>query len=329
MQIRILSGEEVRAALPMPDAIAAMRDAFGQLALGQAEMPPRAAVQTPAGVTLFMPGYLAGSGTLAQKIVSVYADNERTGQPVISGLVVVLDAGTGLPRAILEGGTLTAIRTAASSGLATDLLARPESRVLALFGAGAQAYDQVAAVRAVRSIDEVRIVSRRGERCVALAERMRGEGLAAKSVRDVAEAVRGAGIITCATPSRAPLFRDADIAPGTHLNAIGAYTPEMQEVPPELVARARVVVDQMEAALCEAGDLLQPLATGRIDQQHFATTLGDVLLGRAPGRRSPEEITLFKSVGLAAQDVAAAARALANAEAAGLGTLIDLGGMAR
>jgi alanine dehydrogenase len=325
MPLRILSASDVRAALPMPTAIEAMRDAFVQIATGQVEAPLRSSVRTPGGVTLFMPGYLAaGEGSLAQKIVSVYPGNETLGLPVLHGLVVVLDPRTGVPRGILDGGALTAIRTGAAAGLATDLLARPESRVLALFGAGGQAYDQASAVRAVRPIEEIRIVSLHGRRCAALAGRLRQAGHAARSVRDPAEAVRGADVITSATPSRTPLFRDADVAPGAHLNAVGAYTPEMQEIPPETVARARVVIDQLEAALAEAGDLLKPLAAGLISQRHFETTLGEVALGKAPGRRSPEEITLFKSVGLAAQDVAAATRALAAAEVAGLGTVVEL-----
>lgn len=324
MQLRILSASEVRAALPMAAAIEAMREAFRQLALGQAEVPLRTSVRTPRGVTLFMPGYLAATGGLAQKIVSVFPGNADAGLPVISGLVVVLDAATGLPRAIMEGGALTAIRTGAAAGLATDLLARPESQVMALFGAGGQAYDQVAAVRAVRPIAEARIVSRSGVRCEALAERLRQEGLAARSAHDAAEALRGADVITCATASRAPLFCDEHVPPGAHLNAIGAYTPKMQEVPPATVARARVVIDQLEAALAEAGDLLIPLAAGLIEQDHFATTLGDVALGKTPGRRSPEEITLFKSVGLAIQDVAAASCALERAEAAGVGRVVEM-----
>jgi alanine dehydrogenase len=324
MQLRILSASDIRAALPMVAAIAAMREAFRQLALGQAEMPPRVAVSTSHGVTLFMPGYLAGTGGLAQKIVSVYPGNAEAGLPVLSGLVIVLDAATGLPRAILEGGALTALRTGAAAGLATDLLARPESRVMALFGAGGQAYDQVAAVRAVRPITELRIVSRQGFRCAALAERLREEGLAARAVHDATEALRGADVITCATDSRSPLFYDEDVPPGAHINAIGAFTPEMQEVPPATVARARVVIDQMEAALAEAGDLLLPLAAGLIREDHFATTLGDVVIGKAPGRRSAAEITLFKSVGLAVQDVAAAACALERAEAAEVGRVVEM-----
>lgn len=324
MPIRILSAADVRAALPMPAAIESAREAFTQMALEQADLPLRTPLRTANGVTLFMPGHLKESGGLAFKAVSVYPGNAASGLPVITGVVLVLDAVTGMPRALLDGGTLTAIRTGAASGLATDLLARPESRVVALFGAGGQAYDQVAAVRAVRPITEARILSRQGRSGAALAERLRQEGLDAHAMTDATEALRGADIVLCATNSTVPLFRDADIAPGTHINAIGAYTPEMQEVPPETVVRARVIVDDMAAAHAEAGDLLQPLAAGLIAPSHFEMTLGAVTLGRVPGRRSAEEITLFKSVGVAAQDVAAAARALAHAEATGLGVVVEL-----
>ena len=324
MQLRLLSAADVRRALPMTEAIAAMRVAFAEIASGAAQAPLRASIVTAAGVTLFMPGYLAESGGLAQKIVSIYPDNPTRNLPTINGLVIVLDPATGLPQALLDGGALTAIRTGAAAGLATDLLARPDSRVLALFGAGAQAYDQVMAVAAVRPLTEARIVSAHGRSCRDLAARLQTEGLQAFSVREPAAAIRGADIISCATTSTEPLFDDADVAPGVHLNLSGAYTPAMQEAPPATVARARVFIDQLDAALAEAGDLLKPLAAGVIPQSHFATTLGDLILGRVSGRQSAAEITLFKSVGLAVQDVAAAARALARAETENLGALVTL-----
>ncbi|RME82803.1 MAG: ornithine cyclodeaminase [Caldilineae bacterium] len=324
MLIRLLSAADVRQALPMSEAIAAMRVAFAEMAAGTARVPLRTSLSTGRGVTLFMPGYLAGSNSLAQKVVSVYAGNAERGLPVINGVVLVLDSETGVPRAILDGGTLTAIRTGAAAGLATDLLARPDCRVLALFGAGGQAYDQVQAVLAVRPIRQVRILSRSGRSCQALARRLREEGIDAISMRDPATAIRDADIISCATPATEPLFADADVPDGAHINLVGAFTPQMQEAPPETVARARVIVDDVEAALEEAGDLLKPLGAGLIDREHFSTTLGDLLAGRAPGRQSDQEITLFKSVGLAAQDVAAAAQALQIAETRDLGVLVEL-----
>lgn len=324
MRLRLLSAADLRRVLPMPAAIAAMRTAFAEVAAGTAQVPLRLALHTPDGLSLFMPGYLAQSRGLAQKIVSVYDGNPARGLPAINGLVIVLDPDTGLPQGLVDGGTLTAIRTGAAAGLATDLLARPDSRVLALFGAGGMAYDQVQAVAAVRSLTAIRIVSRRGESARRLAERLRAEGLPAQAVDDPPAAVRGADIVSCITPSRAPLFADADIGPGTHLNLSGAYTPAMVEAPAATIARARVFVDQVEACLAEAGDLLQAVAAGLITTDHFRTTLGDVVLGRAEGRRSADEITVFKSVGLAAQDVAAACAALAHAAAADIGAVVEL-----
>lgn len=324
MKIRILTAQDLRQHVPMAEIIDAMRVAFTEVAAGSADMPLRTPLPTANGVTLFMPAYLRQSDSLAQKIVSVYPPNTGIGLPVINGLVLVLDPATGLPLALLDGGVLTAMRTGAAAGLATDLLARPDSRVLALFGAGGMAYDQVAAVRAVRDIAEVRIVSANGQRCQDLAARLQAEGVAAHSVRTAAQALAGADIVSCVTPSTRPLFTDADIAPGLHINLSGAFTPEMQEAPPETIARASIYIDQSDAALAEAGDLLKPLAAGLIERAHFARTLGDLLLGRVAGRRSSAEITLFKSVGLAAQDAAAARRALDLAEAEGLGRLIEL-----
>ena len=326
MHLRILSAHDVREALPMSEAIDAMRVAFREVATGNARIPLRTPLRTDGGVVLFMPGYLESSGGLAQKIGSVYNENPDRGLPAITGLVVVLDSETGVPLAVLEGGALTAIRTGAAAGLAADLLARPDSRVLAQFGAGGMAYDHVRAILAVRPIREVRIVSRSGQSCRRLAERLREEGVNAFSVRDPGQAIRGADIITCVTPSLEPLFRDEDVSPGAHINLMGAYTPEMQEAPARTVMRARVFIDQLEAALAEAGDLLKPLAANQVEQTHFQRTIGDLLLGKVQGRTSDDEITLFKSVGLAAQDVAAAARALARAEAKGLGIRVEMKG---
>ena len=324
MKIRLLSAQDVRAALPPRVALEAAREAFQQLAEGQAELPLRTALHTADGVMLFMPGHLPQTGALAQKIVGVFPGNPALGLSTINGLVLVFDPTTGLPRAVLEGRALTAIRTGAASALATDLLARAEARVLAVFGAGGQAYDQVLGVCAVRDIEDIRIISAGGAHCGELAARLRAEGYPARSVATAAEALRGADVVCCATTSREPLFDDADLAPGTHINAVGAYTPEMREVPPATVARARIVIDQAEAARTEAGDLLQPLSAGLLDESCFSVTLGDLVTNRAVGRATPEQITLFKSVGLAVQDLTAAARAVAIAETQNLGQIVEL-----
>ncbi len=323
MKLRILTADEVRQALPMSEAIRAMRVAFAELARGQAQTPQRLVVHTEAGSALFMPAYLPESRSLAQKIVSVFPQNPNLGLSTIHGLVIVMDPETGAPRALLEGAALTAIRTGAASGLATDLLARPDSRVFTLIGAGGQAYDQVQAVLAVRDIQDVRIVSKSGESAERLAQRLREEGVQARAA-DVREAVQGADIITAVTDSTTPVFLDADVSPGAHINLVGAYTPEMQEAPASTILRARVFVDDVMAAAHEAGDIIKPVRAGLYSMNDLAGTLGQLVLGEVAGRESDEQITVFKSVGLAVQDAAAAAQALIRAEQLGLGAEIAL-----
>jgi ornithine cyclodeaminase len=210
----------------------------------------------------------------------------------------------------VDGPTLTAIRTAAAAGLATRLLARPDAATLAMLGAGAMASDQVVAVMEVRPIRDVLVWSRDPEHAAALAERVGGH-----AVPTADEAVAAADVVSTATPSRRPLFSPGSLRPGTHINAVGGFTPEMVEIPAEVVRRARVFVDDLAAAAAEAGDLLQ--ASRPPDG-----TLGDLLAGRVERRATPTEITFFKSVGIASQDVAAGVAALAAAERSGLGQVI-------
>jgi ornithine cyclodeaminase/alanine dehydrogenase-like protein (mu-crystallin family) len=291
--VRYLCADQLREALPIQAAIEAMEEAFGD----DAEAPQRVAL----GVSLFMPGRV-GPHT-GVKVVSTVP-----GRP--SGIVVVF-AEDGRPLGVVDGPTLTSLRTAAGAGLATRLLAREDARVMAMLGAGAMAFDQVQAVRAVRAIERVLVWSRTHERALRLAERVGG-----KALDDADQAVAQADVVTSATPARQPLFSPEAVRPGAHLNAIGAFTPEMVEVPAEVVRSAWVVVDSREAAAAEAGDLLQ--AGRRPD-----ATVGDVLAGRRPARQSDEQLTLFKSVGVAGQDVAATVVALRRAALADLGTSLD------
>ena len=287
--MRILDAAATRRALPMSDAIEAMESAF----TGVAEAPLR----TLLGKSLVMSGRL--DDLMAVKVVSVVPGNP-------TGLVMVFD-GAGSPLGVVDGPTLTAIRTGAVAGLATRLLATEEASVMAMLGAGAMALDQIEAVRSVRGIDRVRIWSRDPKNAASLADRVGGE-----VVVDANDAVGGADVVSCATPAASPLFDDMSIRGSTHINAVGAFTPEMIELPPDLLGRAYVVVDDLDAAAAEAGDLIQ---AGRYPD----TTLRELLAGTRP--QIGEEVTVFKSVGIAAQDVAAAGRALANAERDGLGLL--------
>lgn len=289
--MRILDAAATRQSLPMADAIEAMEHAF----TGKTEAPLRSLV----GPSLVMPGRL--DDLMAVKVVSIVPGN-----PV--GLVVVFGED-GTPLGVVDGPTITAIRTGAVSGLATKLLARDNAHTLAMLGSGEMAFDQVEAVRSVRPIDEILVWSRSVENAQALALRVGGEAVA-----DANEAVQRADVVSCATPATAPLFRESSVRSGTHVNAVGAFTPEMAELSPALLERAYVVVDDIDAAASEAGDLIQA-------DRDPNTTLRDLLAGTSP--QIGEDVTVFKSVGVAAQDVAAAGRALANAERDGFGLTVN------
>jgi ornithine cyclodeaminase len=274
----------------MADAIEAMEWAF----TGAAEAPLRSLV----GNSLVMPGRL--DDRIAVKVVST-----TPGSPV--GLVAVFDA-EGTPIGVVDGPTITAIRTGAVCGLATRLLTAPGPVNMAMLGAGAMAFDQVEAIRVVRPVEELLVWSRDLAHAAALAARVGGEAVA-----DADEAVSRAGVVSCATPASTPLFSAKAVRVGTHVNAVGAFTPEMAELPSELLKKAYVVVDELEAAAAEAGDLIQA-------DRSPNTTLRALLQGAAPP--VDEDVTVFKSVGVAAQDVAAAARALSNAEDADRGVVL-------
>jgi alanine dehydrogenase len=329
MQLRILSAQDMRQALPMATAIRAMKEAFIQLANGQAVLPLRTLIGVPehGGSVLFMPALLKGSQDLALKVVSVYPDNLKRGLPTINAVVIAIDAETGQPAALLEGASLTAIRTGAVSGAATDLLARADSRVVAVFGSGAQARTQLEAVCTVRAIDEVRIFGLVPGEVTAYIQEMRGRGPVPERIRPAgspSEAVRGADIICTATTAKEPVFDGHDLKPGTHINAIGAFTPQMREIDETTLERALVVVDSMESAKEEAGDLIIPVNAGQYRWNEVHAELGELLTGAKKGREDGRQVTLFKSVGLAIQDAAAARRALEAAQANGLGQVVEL-----
>jgi ornithine cyclodeaminase/alanine dehydrogenase-like protein (mu-crystallin family) len=329
MKIRFLTADDVRRALPMAEAIEGMKAAYASLATGRAVMPLRGRVDVAehGGSTLIMPAYLPDDDALAVKVVSVFPHNAARGEPVVYGLVLALAGATGRPLAIMEGGALTAIRTGAASGAATDVLARPDATVVAIIGSGVQARTQLAAVCAVRSIQEVRVYSLAREQAITLAEELAGHGPIPANVRVTAsadEAVRGADVICTATTSGTPVFAGAALSPGAHVNGVGSYLPTMQEVDVATVRRARVVVDARTAVLAEAGDLIIPLQAGEITADHIHAELGEIIAGLKPGRTDAAQITFFKSVGLAVQDAAAARIALRNALTDNLGVEIEL-----
>ncbi len=322
MQMRILSATDVAAAVDMKAAIEAMREGFSALSRGDAEAPLRVALETPDGVHLFMPGQIRTSGTAGAKIVSVNPGNTARGLPAIHAVVLVLDPVTGRPLSLMDGTWMTALRTGAAGGLAADVLARPDATCVALFGASVQARTQLEAVRCVRDIEEVRIVSLETAASARLANEL--DGVRTVVVDNPSQAIRGADIVIAATNSRTPVFDGSIVEPGTHVTGIGSFTPDMREVDTALVRRARVIVDQREAALAEAGDLIGPIVDGDLDETLIDAELGEVVSGDAIGRSSPEEITFFKSVGNAVQDLAVAAKVLDEAERLDLGMVVDL-----
>lgn len=326
----VLTRSQVRELVSMADAIELMKTAFAELSAGRTVSPLRTVIPLPDrdGDALFMPAYVPAMDALGLKSVNVFRRNPERGLPVIHAIVSLVDPETGQPLALMDGTYLTALRTGAVSGAAADLLARPESRVLAAIGAGAQGITQIAAVCAVRPIERVIAVDVNAPALERLRQQLRNDWPEIESrletTTDAGAAVREADVICTATTSRTPVFRDEDVRPGTHISAVGAYTPEMQELPAETVARATVVVDAVEAALAEAGDLIIPLNDGLVRREHFSRELGMVASGMAPGRTSDEEVTLFKSVGNAVQDVVVAKRAVERAREMGVGMEVEL-----
>jgi ornithine cyclodeaminase len=325
----ILTAEDVRRAVPMLDAIDAVAAAFTQLSTNQATVPLRVAIEQPQhdAHTFVMPAGLSQSAGLGLKVVSVFPHNAARHQlPSIHALVILLDAATGRAAAMMDGTYLTALRTGAASGAATRALARPDARSLAIFGAGAQAPYQVLAVCAVRSIERILIVNRGRERAKALITQLHALGLQADiQIAPAADALAQADVVCCATASPTPVFEDAQVRPGTHINGVGSFTPRMAEVPAATIARSRVVVDQRAAAWAEAGDLIQARDAGVLEDTRVIE-LGAVLAGHTPGRLNSDEITFFKSVGNAVQDVAVAQAAVQEAARLGLGVEVELSG---
>jgi len=316
-----LPADAVLAALPMADAVAAARQTFLAVSGGRVMMPTRTHLAANGNATVLLMSSLAWDiDRLGMKLLTLFPGNPDMGIPFIQGLFILADADTGTPLAVMDGRTITALRTGAASGAATGALSRADALVAAVFGGGQQAQTQLEAVCVMRPIKRAWVYDINPAAAANYATEMATRlDIAVHSARTPALALKEADIVCLATTSETPVFNDADIRPGTHINAIGVYKPQYAEVPPETVRRARVVVDQREAALAEAGDLLRPLRAGLIDSGHFHAELGEVLEGSAPGRLSVEDITLFKSVGLAAQDLFAAARAYDNACRLGLG----------
>lgn len=325
-KVRLLSSADILQLCSMKEAIEAVRKAFILASEGKVEVPTRIHLDVlrARGTSLIMPSYLPEDGRLGVKIINLYEDNPRKGLPFSQALMLVFEASDGCPLGVLEASTLTALRTGAACGLATELFSCPDSRKLALFGAGFQARFQLEAVAAVRKLEEVRVFDQDKRRAEAFASQMTDRMLIPIRVSDSArEALEAANIVCTATTSKTPVFDDIDIKPGTHINAIGSYKPEEREVPSLTVARARVFVDKREMALEEAGDLIIPMKEGLFGPEHIVAEIGEVASGKRPGRLAVDEITFFKTVGIAAPDIVLASAVLKKAAELRLGYEFD------
>lgn len=315
----------------MGTCIRLMREALSALAKEQAVQPLRRVMVLPDGhgVLVVMPGYLAPAAVLGLKVITAFPDNQGTTFDSHQGGVLLFEPEHGSLIAVMDATSITAIRTAAVSGLATDVLARKDAGDLAVLGAGTQALTHIEAMVEVRKISRCRLWSRTHARALAMA-RMAGErfGLEIEVCDSVRAALVGADIICTTTASRDPIVEADWITPGAHLNVVGSSSPKKREVDSATVQRATVVVDRRESAINEGGDLVIPLGLGEITEDHFGTELGEVLIGARPGRTRAGEITLFKSMGIAVEDLAAARHVYDQARKDGFGIEVSFGGHA-
>ena len=321
--MRIISGADVRALLPMADCIELMATTLAAVSAGEAHNPLRTAMPVGGGENRFglMPGVLTDPDCFGIKLLSLFPGNAAAGLSSHLGLVALFEARHGQPLALLDASAITAIRTAAVSALATRLLAREGAATLALLGTGEQAAAHLEAIRLVRPIRRIRVWSRTPGHAQAFARVHGGEIEIALSV---AEAVEGADIICTLTGARQPILLGDQIGPGVHINAVGACIPAAAEVDTALVLKSRYVVDLRASAQAEAGEYLTALAVGAVGPEHIVAELGEIVSGAVPGRVSPADITLFKSLGLAAEDLAAAHLVLERARERDVGQVVDL-----
>ena len=313
----------------MDECIDLMERTLSALARGRAILPLRSILWLDGkrGALGLMPGYIAPENALGVKAVSFFHGNEGTELDTHQGAVLLYDGNNGSLRAIVDATSITAIRTAAVSGAATRALAREDAADLALVGSGVQARTHLAAMLAVRRIRRVRVASKELERARRFADRESERcGIAIEPVRSVREAVTGADIVCTATSSREPVVAGEWLSPGVHVNAVGSSVPFARELDTDAVKRSRLFVDRRESVLNEAGDFLIPKKEGAFGDEHIVAEIGDVFTGAAAGRRSPDEITLFKSLGLAVEDVASAEHIAAKAAHDPDVLRVDLGG---
>lgn len=328
MPLLILNKREVEALLTMPTCIDLMAEALVSLARGQVILPLRPVIRIPDSPNAFavMPAYSKSLKAIGTKLISVFPGNHGTALDSHQGVVLLFDGETGSPLAMMDAASITAIRTAAVSGVATRQLARTDATTLAILGSGVQARAHLDAMFAVRPFRKVFIWSRNADHARAVATNSEWSQRAdVEVVADAKAAVESADVICTVTASREPVLRGAWLRPGTHVNAVGASLPTARELDSEAIRRAHVFVDRRESALNEAGDLLIPMKEGVISADHIVAEIGELLSGHDPGRQNGDAITVFKSLGLAVEDLAAAHYLHERAKRERAGTWVELG----
>jgi alanine dehydrogenase len=324
--VLVLSEDDVRKALDFGTAIAAVRTAHEMHATGTITMPNRLVMQVEQGNRInAMPAFLPELKALGMKSNANFATNSARGLPTIHGVIILWDPDTGVPISIMNGTYITAVRTAAASAVATDLLSRRDSQRLGIIGAGVQGCSHLHAITRVRQISELSVFDKNVSNANQLASEARDSlrigSRVAKSVREVLDL---ADIVVTATTASSPIIDMKWLKPGTHINAIGSHSKNARELPSDLISSARLVVDSREAAMSECGDILIPLGAGEITESAIHAELGEIVLGTKASRVADDELTIYKAVGIALQDVAAANAAFEQARKLGLGTPMTL-----
>lgn len=326
--VLFLSRKDVESVLTMEDAIEAVERAFKEHGSGTVNMPLRTVIRIEKnkGAVNFMPAYIETMGAVGIKVVSGYIDNPaKYNLPTILGVVLLNDPKNGNLLAIMDGAFLTAMRTGAGSGVATKYSARKDANEAGIIGTGVQGKTQIMAVSKVRKIDKVKAYDVAADRCKSFCKEISKElGIDATPVASAEEAVRGSDIVATSSTSKTPILMGDWLEEGTHVNAIGSHTPDARELDATAIKRAKVIVDSRESALKEAGDLMIPISQGLIKPDHIYAELGEIVTGKKAGRQSEKDITIFKSQGLAIQDVATASKVYEIALKKGVGKSLSL-----
>jgi len=306
--MRLITSAEIKQHLSMASCIDVIREAVVHITRGEIVIPDRAQLDVGPGITLIMPAFWPAKNALTTKLISVFPNNSDLGLPTTYALLALVDTNTGNPRMLCEGSSLTALRTGALSGVATDCLARSDVEELTICGAGRHARTQLTANMCVRGFRRVNVLSRTAKSAQQLIQDVASDhsGVEFKIAENPQRAIESADVISCATTSAEPIFDGRWVTPGTHVNAIGAFTPTTRELDSNLIAAAELVMDTKDGCHEEAGDYLIPLAEGRIGKDQLQVELGSLAAGEKTVRTNDNQITVFKSVGSAAFDVAAA-----------------------